>query len=80
MPKKGENTQPEQTPEQKDLEMRVKLFDKEFQEIQRKYLLKVVAQVIFPGGAVLSVPIQVFPVSGAPAPIEQPSDQASEPD
>jgi hypothetical protein len=56
----------ELTPEQKDLQMRVQLFDKEFQAIQNKYCLRAVAQTLFPGGAVLTIPIQVYPFNPPP--------------
>lgn len=58
--------QPEVSPEEKDMQQRVQLFDQEFQAIQRKYSLRVVAQLAFPGGALLTVPIQVFPIPQAP--------------
>lgn len=51
-----------------DLQDRVTLFDRDFQVLQNKYQLRAVAQVIFPGGAVLSVPIQVFPFPASAAP------------
>lgn len=45
----------------KDIQARVELFDKSFRELQDKYQLRAIAQVVFPGGAVFSVPIQVIP-------------------
>lgn len=59
------------------LQERVQLFDKEFTALQHKYQLRAVAQVIFPGGAVLNVPIQVAPIAPMPVPA---SDQALTPD
>ena len=56
----------EQIAEQKDLQNRVEMFDKEFQALQTKYALRVIAQVRFPGGANLTVPIQVFPLGPLP--------------
>lgn len=76
------------TPEQKDLQMRVQLFDKEFQALQNKYRLRAVAQLHIPGpggvptGAILTVPIQVYPYSQQPVAAPKPAaqaDQASDP-
>lgn len=56
----------EKTKEDGELETRVRLFDKEFQAIQNKYRLRLIAQVVFPApagqpSAVLSVPLIVVP-------------------
>jgi len=67
--------QPQVSQEEKDMEQRIQLFDQEFQAIQRKYSLRAIAQLVFPGGAVLSVPIQVAPIPSAPS-----SENASKPE
>ena len=71
-------TAPELTSEQKELQTRVQLFDKEFQTIQNKYRLRAVAQVVLPGGAVLTVPIQVFPFGPAQPQAEAEAEKASD--
>lgn len=60
----------------REMEARITLFDKDFQAIQKKYMLRVIAQVILPGGAVLSVPIQVQSIGEFPTttPEEQKGD------
>lgn len=64
--------QPKITTEQAELNTRARLFDKEFQELQQKYRMKAVAQIVFPTGqgtppAFLNVPIILIPFAEAPA-------------
>lgn len=79
MLKTNDSNPTEQTHEQKDFQLRVQLFDKEFRAIQDKYKLRVVSQVMFPGGAVLSVPIQVSPFNPVPTSTNPSNDKASNP-
>lgn len=58
------------TQEEKDFAERVQLFDKELVVLQNKYMLRIVANVEFPGGALLSVPIRVI-VTGSMPPKEE---------
>jgi hypothetical protein len=74
--KNNEEQMSEPTKEQEEIETRARLFDKEFQELQHKYKLRAVAQVVFPTGqgtppAIMNVPILLMPISSqAPTPIE----------
>lgn len=61
-----------------EMNARVTLFDKEFQTLQAKYNLRLGAQVILPGGAVLTVPIQAFPTG--PMTKQENSEEASKPE
>ena len=59
-----------QSKEQEEIEIRARLFDKEFQELQRKYQFKVVAQHVWPSQpgtqpAITTVPIILIPIVGA---------------
>ena len=59
-----DNKTPEE--QQKEMDVRVANFDKEFRALQEKYKLRVIAQILFPSGggrpAILDVPIQVAPI------------------
>lgn len=63
----------------KDLQNRVNLFDRELTALQQKYNLRIIAQVAYPDGAVLSVPIRLVPTAPI-APAIAPADEASKPE
>lgn len=57
----------EKTKEQEELETRARLFDKEFQALQRKYMFRVVAQHVWPAHpgtqpAITNIPITLVPI------------------
>ena len=57
---------PEEVPKinpQEDLETRVRLFNQDFVEIQKKYKLKAIGRAELPGGVFLEIPIQLIPTA-----------------
>lgn len=75
-----------ETNDPKEMQVRILNFDRELQDLQKKYGLKLVAQVLFPidpsnpvqgPKAILSVPIQVLQLQGIEA--LEPKKRADEP-
>lgn len=76
--------QPQKSKEQEEIETRARLFDKEFQDLQNKYKMKAIAQIVFPTGegtppAVMNVPIILIPFQVVPQAQSKPEEKLANP-